>query len=281
MARAHSSSFIPPEQFIVGLMRAPTKTERWAALRAESIEHKFCILTTLAIAGALVLIGVLLLLAPVVGAVAAMAAFALLAVLAIRSEQIRTIAVAASALPAAIMASLAWPQHTALGQVSVLYAVLLLLTLAYYRVLPGHTSRKKVSRKHTKTLATILLLSSTALGVAGAWALDGTPALHGVSLPLAMAGAALFALTEELYFRGLLQKHTRHEVGPTLSVFLATLAYGALTIPLGNVAATSFALVTGLLLACMYYVRPRLLFTLAANLALKTSFVVLAITFFA
>lgn len=272
--RSKSTTKAAADEAVVGFIQESVRKHRLANLKAEASQHKFCISMTAYLAGCIALNQVLLLAWPVAGAVATVAALVGFAVLAMRSRRARPVAIAASVLPAATMSSLALPQGTVLAQAGVLYGVVQFLTVAYLLTMPE--AKTKQARMPWGTIFRWLPLAvagGAGVGALGYAMLHTQLSLGPVSMPVAAAALACFAVVEELYFRGFLQRLTRKAVGPTLSVALAAIAYTALTLPFGNVAITGFAALASVLISLLYYARPSIALTIAANLAVKLTFV--------
>lgn len=271
--RSHGQA-IPVEAlngFVVGIVNDPLSTKPWTKLKADIIEHADCIRSSLIIALAVVLSQLLLWAAPLAGAVSVAGILGLFAWLFLNSKKHSVLFLIASVLPAVSLATLAMPQTHPAGQAVVLYATLLLLAAAYHwQLKPAKTTRKKpgIQRLHIAAAG----ISSLALG-AMAYFLLGKQALAGTSLPLAAVCLAIFGLAEEFYFRGLLQRFVRQEVGPTLSVFVTVSAFTAMAVPLGGADIVAVAFIASAVLSLLYYAHRNLTLSVATNIASKLLFV--------
>jgi membrane protease YdiL (CAAX protease family) len=261
------------DKAVISFINDSRRKQRWASLKAEASEHKFCISMTSYLAGFIALSQVLLLVWPVAGAMATVAALVGFTVLAMHSRKARPVAIAASILPVATMASLALPQQSVPAQAGVLYATVLFLTIAYRITMPENRAAD-ISWRAVVSWLPLAVAGGTAAGALGYSMLGNELSFDG-AWPAAAALLTGFAIVEELYFRGFLQRLTRKAVGPFLAIALSVTAYTALTLPFGSIAITAFAMLASTTLSVLYYARPSLVLGSAANVAMKLTFITL------
>ncbi|HUC90009.1 MAG TPA: CPBP family intramembrane glutamic endopeptidase [Patescibacteria group bacterium] len=269
----------PAGQFIISLVHEPTHRERWAAIIDEFKQHSFTVKTFLFIAGVIGVSQLLLLVAPVAGVFANVVALALLAAFAIRSDRTRTMAIAASILPLATMVSLALPQSNALDQSAVLYSVLFVLAFAYHYIFPYDKSAGKLTWKGYLAIAPTMIVAGQVLGALSYGVLRNEQSFGGISLPVVTIAMILFALTEEIFFRGLIQEQASKAINPIVAPVLTATLYTLMTLPIGSIATTLFAASSSIILSCIYYTKPNIVITTIANMTLKVFFVGLLAAF--
>ncbi|HEU4913840.1 MAG TPA: CPBP family glutamic-type intramembrane protease [Candidatus Saccharimonadales bacterium] len=256
-------------RFFTGFLSNPFAADRWIHLKAEAIEHKQCIAAALTIIGSLLGAQMLLLSLPAVGAAANALSLVLLVGLTLRRDKLRSMFVAASVVPMAVFAALALPQHSNAAQAAVLYGTLAALALAYRRMLPTAKSRKKKTKPNYLFAVPAMLATGAVLGTVSYAIVGDYQSLGAMSLPFAAGMLAGFAVIEEFYFRGVLQRYVRQDVGPTLSVAVAVAAFTALTLPAGNIGLTAVAFITSTTLSVAYRLQTNLILTTVTNVTAK------------
>jgi membrane protease YdiL (CAAX protease family) len=234
------------------------------------------------VAVAALLPSLILLWKPVLGTYVTVLALACLLALAVKVTKARKLMIAGSILPVASMVSLSLPATTnALVRVSVQYAVLLLLGASYaYMFKKDKPVRKaRVGLKRYPSVLPIMVIIGEVLGLAGYGILRHTYPYKGDLLPILVGAAIAFAVTEEVFFRGLIQRQSTKVMHPVTAAGATVVAYTAVTIGLGSPLPTLFALLSGVTLSSIYYYKPNLVLTTSANIAMKLTYVGLVATF--
>lgn len=199
-------------------------------------------------------------------------------VLAYRVPSVRKTAVSVAIIPAALMVGLAMYRTESFEQSLALYDALLALAMAY-RLIFGFAYRapaeKRWSWRQYGQWLPFFVVGGMGLALIGYYVLRGTQPLTGVPLTVAAPGLALFAITEELLFRGIIQRSAMRELPANWAVLIPVLCYTTLTLPQGSVAVTLFAFLASTVLSVSYRFVPNLLCTTAMNLSMKLLFLAL------
>ena len=219
---------------------------------------------------------------PIVGAYITGIAFALLVGLALWKEKVRELAVSAAILPAATMISLSLPQTTAFAQITIFYVIILALALVYRFVLTLDypLSRTSMSRRSYLYAIPLMIVIGEVLGAGGYGLLRHQYPFDHTALPLVAAALAVFAIAEEMMFRGLIQQQgsltLNAKVAAVLSAVLYTLYLFGHT---GSWLSPLMGGIMGIVLAFVYYKKPNLLLTITLNMAAKLTYVGLMASF--
>lgn len=218
----------------------------------------------------------------IVGVYVNAAAFILLVGLALLYERSRSLAISAAIIPVTMMVSLSLPQTSVFAQVTVFYEALLVLTLIYRFVftLDEPVSNTKLSPRGYALALPLMLVIGQALGVISYALLRHHYdfALH-TSLPLVAAASIVFAITEEAFFRGLIQQRAKHLLHPALAALLSLAMFVDVSIGHTTVLAPLVAGITGLVLVIVYAKKPNLILTIAINAMAKFTYIGLLATF--
>ena len=218
---------------------------------------------------------------PTVGVYANAALFALLLALALWKETIRKVAISVAILPIAVMIDLCLPQGNAFGQAVVFYDAILLLTLVYRFMFtldePLKNSMLKL-RGYAFALPMMAVIGQL-LGLLGYGLLRNHYAFKNISLPLVAASACVFALTEEMFFRGLVQQRAAKVMHPGMAAALSAILFTVMNIGYGTIYAPLYALAAGVVLSVTYYLRQNLILTFTINAMSKLAYVGLLATF--
>jgi len=233
------------------------------------------------VVAAIVVPQVTLLWRPLVGVYATVAALAALLILALRSEQARRLAIVAAILPVTLLVSLSLPQPDAFSQAGEFYSTVLLLVIMCNYTFSFHEPLDlSVLRKQYWLVLPLMVVIGEVLGALGYGALHSTAYIfHGVPTYLVAIGAVIFAVAEELLFRGLIQQHASKIVHPMVAAALAAAAYTTVYVAHGTILPAVFALLSGTVLSTIYYFKQNLVLTTTANAVMKLSYLGLLATF--
>lgn len=217
---------------------------------------------------------------PVLGVYATATALVMLLALALKVGNVRQLAISSAIIPMAMLVSLTLPQQDAFARSAEFYDIMLLLALVYGRMFSIGKSRAMLSfKKKYLILLPLMVLVGQALGVLGFGMLRGQYAYSATPLSLVAATTVVFAIAEELLFRGLIQQQARKVVHPVVAAIIASLAYAVIFAVHGSFMPFAYALIAGTVLSVIYYFKQNLLLTMTANIAMKLTFVGLMATF--
>lgn len=224
---------------------------------------------------------ILLTLNPMAGAYGTVAALVLLLVIALKDDKCRKLALAASILPLALMAMAVYPYNSdSFSRSWVEYDVMLLLAIVY-----SYLFREKLAKKHQLKLKQLpqvvpmMVIIGEVLGVVGYWLLKNHYDFKGASLPLVALVVIVFAITEELLFRGLIQRQAMKLTNKKFAVAMTVAVYGAASIGTNSMLPVLFGVVSALVLSTIYSMKQNLVLTSTANIAMKLTYVGLIASF--
>ncbi|HYH75822.1 MAG TPA: CPBP family intramembrane glutamic endopeptidase, partial [Candidatus Saccharimonadales bacterium] len=192
---------------------------------------------------------------PVLGVYATFAALVSCIAIALRHESIRKLAVSVGIIPAATIVTMCLPQGSTFATMVVFYDVLLILSLVYrYMFMTSEPKEDRGLRAtgYLKSIPTMLVLGQLLGGLAYI-ALRDHYAYSDMSFGLVAASAAIFAIAEESFFRGLIQQRAGKVFHPIMGAVLSTLLFATLSLGQGNLLSAGVALVTGAVLSTVYY----------------------------
>jgi membrane protease YdiL (CAAX protease family) len=235
----------------------------------------------LAVVVAVVAPQLMLLWRPVVGAYCTVVALVGLMILAARVEKARKLAISTAILPLVTMVCMCLPQSNAFAQAVVYYDALLLLALVYRFMFAldapvRHTSLK--AKGYMFTLPLMLVLGQ-ALGLLSYLTLRNHYAFVGISLPLIAACSVVFAIAEEVYFRGLLQQRATQVLHPIMAAILSVIVYTTASVNNVTILTSVVAFISGCVLSLTYYKKQNLILTITINAISKLTFLGLLATF--
>lgn len=186
-----------------------------------------------------------------------------------RMPRLLALAAAVAILPISFGLSLILPYTNELTQLSVFYATLLVLTLAHHSIFARPARLTTLSVTDYAVAMPGVLLLGQALGALG-YGLLGT---HGVggNIPLHILApcVVVFALIEELFFRGLVQQRAATVLYPIGAAVLAAGLYGLAALSYVNVPMAVFGLTMGITLSAFYYKKPSVALTFGVNALTK------------
>jgi len=216
---------------------------------------------------------------PAVGAYATAMMLLALMTLALRKERLRKLALAAAVYPLSLFIAMTLPITGTFDRAAAFYDVLLLFSIAYsliFALTPPY--EKTLSRKTYLLWLPIMVVVGEALGGLGYALLRHHYEFTGTVVPL-VVGAGVFAIAEELFFRGLLQRQAAKVMHPAAATAAASLAYAAAAIGHGTWLPAAFALLSGAALSTIFYFKPSVLLTTIANMTMKLTYFGLMWTF--
>ncbi len=218
---------------------------------------------------------------PIFGVYMTGLALALLLGLALWYEKARSLAISAAIIPLALMVSLSLPQSSAFAQTVVFYDSLLVLGLVYrYAFTMGQPlPASKLSLKSYTMALPLMLVIGQLLGLIGYGLLRHFYGFGHTSLPLVAVTSVVFAIAEEVYFRGLLQQRASQLMHPALASVLTVIIFTSASLGHATILVPVVALIEGTVLCFTYYKKQNLLLTTAINAMSKLAYVGLIATF--
>jgi len=203
------------------------------------------------------------------------AAFLILIGLALWKERARALAISAAILPVANMISLALPQSTEFAQTVVFYDSILVLALIYrfMFVLDQPLKETKLGKLGYLTVLPLMAIIGQVLGVIGYLMLRHHYPFDHTSLPLVAACVVVFALAEEIYFRGLIQQRGSVLFNPVLAAILSLILFVFSTIGHVLILVPIFALILGIALVTTYFKKQNLILTFTINAVTKLAYI--------
>jgi membrane protease YdiL (CAAX protease family) len=218
---------------------------------------------------------------PLAGVYANAVAFAALIGIALWQEKVRQLAISAAVLPIATMVTLSLPQRNVFAQSIVFYNALLLLALIYRFMFTLDYPAKftKVGVKGYARLLPFMIVTGEVLGVIGYATLRHHYEYGNISLSLVAATAVIMAITEETFFRGLIQQRGKLVFHPAMAAVLSAVLYAATAIDHAAMLAPLFALLSGTVLSVTYYKRQNLVLTTTINALMKLTYLGLLATY--
>jgi membrane protease YdiL (CAAX protease family) len=218
---------------------------------------------------------------PVLGAYVNALSVAALLTIALWKAKFRNVSLASVTLPLASMVSMTVPTGSQeLYRVSVQYGVMLLLAGVYtYMFREKQTKKQKLALRKLPHQLPLMIIIGEVLGVAGFAILRHHYAYRSMTFPFVVGAVILFAITEELLFRGLLQRHAARIFHPLVAACVAIIAYSAMTIGTGSILPTFFGVASSGTLCALYYWKPSLVLTIVTNVVMKLSYIGLVAAF--
>jgi membrane protease YdiL (CAAX protease family) len=219
--------------------------------------------------------------APIAGVIVNAAVLVLLIGLALWKEPIRKLAISVGVLPVALMLSASLPPHSAFVQSIILYVTMLLLTLVYRFIftLEQPLSFTKLSLRGYAFALPLMVVLGQLLGLLGYGLLRQHYAYTNVDTGLVALCAIMFAFTEEMLFRGLIQQQAAKVMHPTVAAILSAGLFALVAINHTTILTPLFALAAGAVLAATYYKKQNLILTTTINATLKLTYLGLLATF--
>jgi membrane protease YdiL (CAAX protease family) len=210
------------------------------------------------------------------------AAFASLMSLALWREKTQQLALSAAIIPVTTMITLILPQTKSFAQAVVFNGALLILALIYRFAFtieyPAAITRLKVVGY--ATLLPLMLVIGLLLGLIGYALLHHHTGFSNLSLPGVAVVFVLFAIAEEVYFRGLIQQQASLVIGPRMAAALSAILYTIFTFSQrGDYLSPLFGLIAGVVISITYYEKQNLVLTFTVNATSKLLYLGLLATF--
>lgn len=233
---------------------------------------------------ALVAVGVprfILLRWPLAGAYLNAVMLAMLVALALMHQTARQLAIAVAIIPTAMMISLVLPPTTVFAQTVVFYSILLVLGLIYRFMfsLDFPMQRTRLKWRGYLWRVPLMLVLGQVLGTIGYAMLRHHYPFGGISLPLVSLVAVVFGLTEEIFFRGLIQQRGTVVMHPIMAAVLSALLFTMTSVGHFSYLVPLFAFVLTAAISITYYLQQNLVLTMAINIATKLVYIGLLASF--
>jgi membrane protease YdiL (CAAX protease family) len=217
---------------------------------------------------------------PIVGVYVVAAALVSLLGLALWTERVRKLAISAAILPVALTVGFALPLTSGFARICILYGTILLLTLMSEYLFSRGESAATPDRRRSQLLTVPAgVLIGGVIGASGYMLFRGQYYFGGTAFPVAAIAAVAFAITEELFFRGLIQRQAGKLMHPAAAILLTVIAYTCMSVGHGGVTTAFFAVASSFELCVLYELRHNLLLNSAANIAMKLSYLYLVFRF--
>jgi len=210
------------------------------------------------------------------------AAIVLLTIMALSREKARFLVISVTVLPVANLLILALPTQPAFTQSVIFYDTLLLLSLIYryWFSIDQPVNRTSLKLKNYLLLLPLMIIIGQVLGFIGYGLLRHHFAFnHQGSLWLISLAAIIFAFTEEMLFRGLIQAEAMKIMSKVLAGILSAGLYAVLFIDHTSLLPFLFGLIAGSVISAVYYLKPNLVLTTTINASMKLIYIVLLATF--
>jgi membrane protease YdiL (CAAX protease family) len=204
--------------------------------------------------------------------------------LALWKEKTRQLAISAAIIPLATMITLSLPQSTYFAQLVVFYDALLILGLIYRFIFTIDFPVKNTQLKlngYGLALPLMIVVGEVLGGISYLLLKHHYAFSHShVSLPLVAAASAVFAITEEIVFRGLIQQRAMQVMNTKLAAILPVILYTVMTWGhSGSWLTPLFGLIASSVLCFSYYKRQNLMLTMTANMLSKLTYIGLMTAF--
>jgi membrane protease YdiL (CAAX protease family) len=213
---------------------------------------------------------------PIVGVYITAGAIVALGTAALLKQYSLQLVLSGAIIPVALMINLSLPLSSVFAQTTVFYAALLVLGLIYRFVftLDNPIEESRMSLRGYATFLPLMMIIGQLLGVLG-YALLRHQYLYGhTSLPLVAATSVVFAIAEEVVFRGLIQQRASKIMHPIVAAMMSALLSFCLTIGhRGSWMTPLIGLIAGIVLATTYYKKQNLILTMTINISMKLAYV--------
>jgi len=219
--------------------------------------------------------------APHVGIYINALALAGLCALAIIKEKARKVAISAAIIPVANMVTASVMPHTIIGSTVILYTVILLLALIYRFMFTLDYPQINTSLriKGYGYGIPIMVVTGQVIGVIGYLFLKNHYPFVGYSLPLIALASVVFAFTEEMLLRGLIQQQGEFIFNPFMAGLATTILYVFLVIDHSTMLTLPVAIILGGTLSYTYYKRKNIILTFIINATSKLIYIALVASF--
>jgi membrane protease YdiL (CAAX protease family) len=213
---------------------------------------------------------------PIVGVYITAGAIVALGTAALLKQYSLQLVLSAAIIPVALMINLSLPLSSVFAQTTVFYAALLVLGLIYRFVftLDNPIEESRMSLRGYATFLPLMMIIGQLLGVLGYGLLRHQYLYGHTSLPLVAATSVVFAIAEEVVFRGLIQQRASKIMHPIVAAMMSALLSFCLTIGhRGSWMTPLIGLIAGIVLATTYYKKQNLILTMTINISMKLAYV--------
>jgi membrane protease YdiL (CAAX protease family) len=260
--------------FLISVLKAIGRAFRWAYRRVRPLFLRFWLFAIIVIL--LLATQLSLFEKPIVGVYINAVSFAVLIGLGLWQARVRQLSISVAIVTVATMITLSLPQTSIFAQSVVFYSALLIMGLVYRFMFtldePVETTKLRL-RGYTLAIPLMLVIGE-ALGSAGYGLLRHQYTFGHTALPLVAAASVVFAISEEVVFRGLIQQQAMKVLHPIVAAVLATILYTSFTFGhAGSYLAPLFGLLNGIVLAVTYHKKQNLLLTITINAASKLVYI--------
>ncbi|HEX8182292.1 MAG TPA: type II CAAX endopeptidase family protein [Candidatus Saccharimonadales bacterium] len=221
---------------------------------------------------------------PLIGVYVNAAVFANLTWLAVRQERARQFYIVIAIIPLTMLVSLSLPEMTVFVRTTVLVVILLALGLIYQYLFtldyPTDGSRMRMTRHGYLFAIPFMLILGQFIGLLGYALLRNQYDFRDSSLLLVALGAIVFAIAEEIFFRGLIQQRAMLLLHPILAAVLSAGLYAGMSFGhRGGMFTPVLGAILGIVLAAVYYKKQNVLLTISVNAAAKLTYIGLVAVF--
>lgn len=213
---------------------------------------------------------------PTIGVFVNAAVFTLLIATGMARPRLEKTTVLLAVIPMANLIIVTLPIEQPFARMATFYSILFgFATIYRLLLLRGHVfPQLRSGRGHSYIAASLAV--GAGLGILASIALLGAPSwLSGVSLWLLIPSCVVFAVTEELLFRGLIMEQAARVVAAWRAIILTVIVYACLTLSLTSPENALVGCLSALVLCLTYRFTTNLVTTFAMNVAMKISFVVM------
>lgn len=220
---------------------------------------------------------VVLFVKPIVGVYVDAAVFASLIWLALWQERSRQFVISTAIIPLSMLLCLSLPASTVFTRTSVLMVSFLLLALVYQYLFtleyPTDGTRLRMTRHGYLFAIPLMVVFGQFLGLVGYGLLRHQYDFADTPLPLVALGVIVFAIAEEILFRGLIQQKAMELFHPLMAAALSAGLYTLVSFGhRGGGLSPVFAALLGSAVAYVYYKKQNILLTIAINVATKLTY---------
>lgn len=212
---------------------------------------------------------------PSLGVYASVGTFMVIVAIALMRESFRHIGIGLAIVPFLTILIGVLPISDQTARLGIYYGVILVLSLMYRFFLFHDPPFVRIKLRHNFLAFIGLVLVGVACGVGYFFLPEHSYPFQALPLYSMIAGCFVIALTEELFFRGLIQQKALRVVSPNRAIIATAVLYAVMsvgsTISYPVVAAAVFS---GLLSLIYRYV-PNPLLTFTVNVSAKLTFIIL------
>jgi membrane protease YdiL (CAAX protease family) len=185
----------------------------------------------------------------------------------------RKLAISLAILPTSTLVTHFLTQPTKFGGMLEFYSIVLLLAVACGAIFHGHEPvLGKPFKWHYSYLLPLMALIGAGLGALGYFVMKSQYQFSGDPRKTLIVSAVVFAIAEELLFRGLIQKLSTKLLNPVISISLVTLIYVLISMSRYSFLPAFYAGIVCVALCLVYAKSQNILLTMTLNAASKISY---------